>query len=764
MSEKRPQKVNTDQVYADLLKDMVDLIEKHTDATSGIAETAITTLSSFIDPDSRDAVERIAHKLTTKLTNLTTRMVESRDDIVRRTEAALQDIRYKRDALVEIAKIEGSSTAEIQQQADNAQSAVLAGAVYQLTGALRGFSSESARTQQYSVEALTEMFDRVQAPQYKQKLVQDVMDRLESLDESASVLPKLLRLTSQKVESQENDRQIVRSTDLVPAVIQPWSQEHDSDVIEAAPQEQKEERKEYPVAVQQPPSLLPAVVEPQRSLVPATPSRMLRVIEQDPNVVEVEPRVIEAKPPQLMLAAPKPSDDEIEDIEPVKKPAILAPPPTDDIPAPKIDRPLTRVETPPKYSPADLADMYKPSVYDEMEDRDMELRKVKALEGISNAWRRFDKDGSIGAMLDYAVLGGLLTGLLGGLLPDILTRFPALKLASDVLNFFRKGKVLESIKELLSTKWNKFVDLAKTLNTRALDAIDWFKTRAMPLLNLIMESPVFKGVKSAVDKLSDLKTNVVTSAMNAVSPLTSKFKAGMQAVQSSPIVTGVTGALKAGANTVSSLASGASNAVSSAVSTVGKVAGKAGSSIVKAAQGLAASPVGSFLMKNLNRLGNLAMVLDVLTGTLEEATGKKVDDIELLDAVLNPMKLGRFLGNKANMLFEQKMGTSVGSWVYDQLNNDPAVAEVAAIHSGKPTALTKTPNPGQSGASTPVKETPVEQAPQPAPAPTPMPAPAPIVVNKSVSSSAPPLSPSSIPNFTSVDPATGALLFGALTR
>lgn len=706
MSEKRPQKVNTDQVYADLLKDMVDLIEKHTSATSGIADTAITTLSSFIDPESRDAVERIAHKLTTKLTSVTTRMVEARDEIVRRTEAALQDIRYKRDTLIEAAKIEGSPTEDIHKAADNSQSSVLAGAIYQLTGALRGFSAESARTQQYSVEALTETFGRIQAPGHKSTLEQDVMAKLDALDESTSVLPKLLRLTSQKSERPE--RAVVSSTDLVPAVVSKW-----------------------------PPDA--TVLDDGTAVLPSSLSKSNEGVGR-------------ARPSSLPALYGK--EHRSSDVSDARIIALA----TKDVPWEG-----TRIEPPPSYPLTNLADMYKPSPYEEMEDRDMELRKVKALEGISNAWRRFDKDGSVGAALDYAVLGGLLTGLLGGLLPDILTRFPALKLASDVLNFFRQGKVLESIKELLSTKWGKFVDLAKTLNTRTLDAIDWFKTRALPSLDLIRESPVFKGVKSAVDKLSDMKTNVVTSALNAVSPITSKFKAGLHAVQSSPIVTGVSGALKAGANTVSSLASGASNAVSSAVSTVGKVAGKAGSSIVKAAQGLAASPVGSFLMKNLNRLGNLAMVLDVLTGTLEEATGKKVDDIKLLDAVLNPMKLGRFLGNKANQLFEQKMGTSVGSWVYDQLNNDPAVAEVAAIHSGKPTALTKTPTPGQSGASTPVKETPVKQAPQPAPAPTPMPAPAPVVVNKSVSS-APSLSPSAIPNFTSVDPATGALLFGALTR
>jgi len=655
MSAKQHETPDADQLYARLLADMTDVIDSHNKVATNIAQSAVATLSSFIDPESKDAVEKIALKLTQRLTDLTFKMTTARDDLKSRVRDALDEIDRKRAILIQDAKTSGGSTDDVRRAAYDARTTVFSKSVALLTDMVQGYQRESISAQQDSAKAFTELVSHVgsSAPA-------ELLERLDALDTKVANLPKLLRAVEDRYEDPDAD----------------W----DTRIR---------------------PSQAAGVKKASNQLVP--------VSSHVPDVGATDDDV-ENMPLAVSQAARKPS---------------------------KV-----------------VQDYDDP--YDGLIDRDMDRRKIRALETIADAWRKFDKDGSVSKTLDYAMLGALLTSLLGGLLPDIMTRFPAMKLAADVLKYFREGKLLSSIKDLIDARWTKLADWSTDMNSRTLKVLDWFHDLAAPVLTALKDSPIIKKALGLADTLSDLKTSAMSKLPQAVSSVVGKLASGVEAVRGSSIVKSVGNAV----STARTMASGAAGLV-------GKFAGATGSTLMRAAQGMANSPIGTFVMKNLGRLGNLAMVLDVITGTLEEATGKKVDSVSVLDAVLNPMKLGRFLGNKGNQLFEKKMGQSVGSWVYDVLNGDEEVAKVAPMY-GKPKSSV-VPSTSPAASTSPVRQdpptsmgrAPVQQTQQ---TPAPSPRSAQFSGDRKTMSNSPGLSPSSIPNFMSVDPNTGAMLFGALHR
>lgn len=657
---------DADQLYAKLLADMTDLIETHSSTAAGIAEAAITTLSTFIDPDSKDEVTLIVSKLTQRLNSLTEKMTLSRDALRADVAKALSEIDLRQDALLAAAESHGEDATLALDAADASRTSVFEKSVRELAHMVDTFRAESIAAQQGAAQAFAAIADRADSTS-----TADILARLYGLETAINGLPKLLRNTQDGYEDDEDLPDAPRS------------------------------------------STRTTGKKPSRALVPLTPSALPAV-----------------QPPSIDLDL-SPSRDLV--------------PVSANLPVP------VQTQRKPSHVIDDLGDPYA-----NMLDQDMDRRKVRALEVIADAWRKFDKDGSIGNTLDYAALGALLTALLGGLLPDLLTRFPALKLASDILKYFREGRLLSSIKEFLGTKWAKLAEWGHAIHSRTLKALDKLHDLVSPMIKAFKESPLLRKALGLADTTADAaRPGIVAKAVGTIGKVTGKISAGVEAVKG-------TTAFKMASNVITA----SSNVVKRTVSATGAVASRVGGSLVRGMQAVAGSPVGNFLEKNLNRLGNLAMVMDVLTGVLEEATGKKVDDVGLLDAVLNPMKIGRFLGNKGNALFEKKMGQSVGSWLYDVLNADATVQQMTPAYTRPPSAIqapSHTLGASSSGSTKPVKEN-VVPAPHKDTAVAPVGLPSLVQPGARSISSAPSLSPSSIPNFMGVDPNTGAMLFGALAR
>lgn len=639
-------------IYASLLRDLTDLITDHAETARGIAEAATTTLSSFIDPESKDKVEQIADKLTQRLNKLTQTMLATRNAIEARVKAAYTTKTEPGNSAVRQGT--SSETPAPQSVAVTVDNPALTSAISELTSALAQYTRESAGAQQQAAASFADLALTVQ-----REGVPSITDVVDKLDAALDAL-------------KAND------------------------------------------------STLPTASRPSAVVANTNPHEPSSVVQPQPQ-------------------------------------------PVDESPAP-----FSR-----SYKPSRAGEDLGDSTYDDIKHRDLETKRLGALQAIANAWRKVDTDGSIGNLLDYAALGAMLTGLLGGLLPNVMTRFPALGIAGDVLKYIREGKLLTAIESVLSKRWGQLVELADATRVRALAVAEWFKVRAMPILEYISESPLVKGVTGAADKLRSMGARAVTGVSEALSPVTSFVSRGVNAVRASPfvadVVSGARTAYGAVASTASSVVGRAGELGGAALSRVGSAVSHVGGSLWRGAQALAGTAVGSFIQRNLSRLGKFAMVLDVLLGVMEEATGKKVDEVDVIDAILNPMKMGRFLGNKGNQLFERTMGQSVGSWLYDMLGDDPVVAQLTPAYATaqrSPQSAPQTPyspTAVQPGGTTPVQEqvparSTVKEAP-PRAQTTSAGAPyAPAV-------SAPPsLSPGSIPNYTGIDPATGALLFGALAR
>lgn len=391
--------------------------------------------------------------------------------------------------------------------------------------------------------------------------------------------------------------------------------------------------------------------------------------------------------------------------------------------------------------------------YKSIKDRSERSTVVRALASLADWARTARKNAADFGWLDAAAIGAAIAAAMSGLLPDVLSRFPALKMLTAALDAIRDFKPAQFVKELrpwLETQWAAIrKDLTIANEFLKAKIVGPLEAKIVPILEAVKESPLIKGVSSILDNVKEATVGRVASGFNQVKNLV-----GTAASEGASALRGLPGSravVWAGENIVNPLAKGAAWAggkvAGLGANIASGVASMAGTSLLRAAQKLVGNPVSEFILKNLGRLGNLAMVLDVVTGVYEEATGKKADPLTMLDYIFNPMKVGRRLGSKFNDLFERVTGTSFGSFIYDHIGNDPNAAAVEAMLSGKP-------------ATTPVRASVAPARPSVAP---------PVTAGVSTptqtggaAGTTPSLTPSSIPDFAGIDPATNALMVGAV--
>lgn len=332
----------------------------------------------------------------------------------------------------------------------------------------------------------------------------------------------------------------------------------------------------------------------------------------------------------------------------------------------------------------------KDNSYDRIAERALAQRQTKALEDLASG--KFKKKSGLSfGWGDLALLATTLAGAIGSYLgnlniPNVLsgltTGLAALRAGSaTMLAKFVTG-LSETSKYLKDLVTGKLGDLK-----------DWMKTDGL------------KRLDEALDILKEWKEGLLGKAQKAVSSLTATgkglvnsgvAKAGAMVSRGASAVSGTMGtvmeAAKPAAEAVSNYAGKAAMGAASVGKSAVALAGKAGgvvadyasrgmASLSSAAKSIASTPAGQFMGRNLNRLGNLGAVVGTVTGIAEEATGTRVNSLSVMDAVLNPMNAGRYLGNKFNKTFESRMGQSFGSWVYDKLNDDPAVTELRGLRT-----------------------------------------------------------------------------------
>lgn len=356
--------------------------------------------------------------------------------------------------------------------------------------------------------------------------------------------------------------------------------------------------------------------------------------------------------------------------------------------------------------------------YVSAQNRDMEMREIHALESMAAAIKGL-KGRSKGLMDFLASPFGLgllgaagswlaraMKALAGGMLDKGVKLLKWLKESiteSKVYGWIKDklvslGETAADIKAFFSKKWESV--------TEALTGIKGFITKKFGwIFNSEKATDLARRARTAV-------TGAVNTAKSLVSPI-GDAAAPVSEVASKPsMVSRVLAAggdlMKSGADTVRSVAGtvgSAASKVGGAVYDTAATMGKGAASLASAgwskisdyASTLAKSARGSKILSFANKLGNAAMAVSVASGVYEEATGKPVDALTMWDAVLDPMKSGRYLGAKFNKLFEKRMGQSFGSWVYDKVNPQER-AIMASIVSSTPAMSA----PG--GPSTPVQQ------------------------------------------------------------
>lgn len=234
-------------------------------------------------------------------------------------------------------------------------------------------------------------------------------------------------------------------------------------------------------------------------------------------------------------------------------------------------------------------------------------------------------------------------------------------------------KLYDWVKGWIGDKLDGAKAVAQKVTTAVKDAAGGVVDKAMDMAKGAKDAVVSKA-GGALETAKGVASSVGSAVSSGVSSAGSAISSGAQAAWSKGVsIAESAGSLaKSTATAVGEGVSKTASAVGSAVSTGAAMAGKAvkstASSIVNVAKTMANSPVGQFIGKNLNRLGNIGAAFQVISGVADEAAGRHVDDTSILDALLNPMDAGRFLGNKFNKTFESRMGQPLGSWLYDQFN------------------------------------------------------------------------------------------------
>lgn len=323
----------------------------------------------------------------------------------------------------------------------------------------------------------------------------------------------------------------------------------------------------------------------------------------------------------------------------------------------------------------------KKSSYERIKDEALTERLIRALEVLS-IHKKYSMQQGAGVLLGGFMAAGLASAIWAPLKAFASFITDPKKWLQRIRNFFGKAqdKILEwyeaasgklkswwddaartltEWKETAGTKIGEFVDSLKTKVSEWGDDAKGFLRKVGEKLGIV--SPEAKGAATVAGD-----AGLASRATSAVSNVASKVLEGAKTVG---------GYVSSGARTVVNTAGNLGSSAMKAISALGargaEFAKSAGGHVMNAIQKLGTSPFGQFLGKWVNRIGNLGMAFSTITGIMEEVEGKKVDEVKVWEAIFDPMKAGRWLGNKFNKKFEELTGTSVGSWLYDLLNSDP---------------------------------------------------------------------------------------------
>ena len=415
------------------------------------------------------------------------------------------------------------------------------------------------------------------------------------------------------------------------------------------------------------------------------------------------------------------------------------------------------------------------STYQDITDRALRIRELRALEALNKGTRR-NSEGSF----PWMSLLGAAAAALGAYLADLWKKI------SGFFSEFHPGLLLDkvmkgfmAVKEWLGTKWTSMVeafgDMKKWVGEKWVGIVErmgQFKEWAAAKLE-----PIAK----VLDGVAEATKSKIAGAWETVKGIGSGVAAKVESAASTAMEYGSKGVsiVKNAGSTIAEYGGKAWNYARSAGSTVAEYGGKAWG-VAKSMGGQAltqlqnignkglewgsratsmmgnvldkvrGSWLGQIVGKWANKLGNIGVALSTIVGIYEEANGIPPPEQNILEAILDPMTFGRNVGHKFNTLFEKYMGTSVGSWLYDLLNDDPAFNGIQQELQAQGVRR------DASGRLIPPNTTPVRASGAPATQPTSIvKVPQSLMPNtraKSISSVTPSLSPDAIPDYAGVDP------------
>lgn len=334
----------------------------------------------------------------------------------------------------------------------------------------------------------------------------------------------------------------------------------------------------------------------------------------------------------------------------------------------KRDKSGGKTQVIPAKTPLDSSDgdEYKDNIknsYKRIQEASLNNRAVRALEVLAS--RKFSSRNTA-----LSLLGGLGAIGLGSLMDSIWAPLKAF------MHAMSPARLVGQLRKLLAFTEEKIFDLFKKGSAKVGELFEWGKAKAAGALEeggkLLEKIGKKLGIIKEAENAGAVKA-VGSIATGTGKPATLVGRA-IEVLKSGASKAG--GAIVEGGKWVGNKAAVYGSKAMSAMAKLGtqgyKYAKAAGSIVLDSIARLGNTPVGQFVSKWGGRLGNLGMVFSTLAGIYEEANGKPVNDMDLWDLILNPMKTGRFLGNKFNQLFEKMTGgIPVGSWLYDMFGNDP---------------------------------------------------------------------------------------------
>lgn len=392
------------------------------------------------------------------------------------------------------------------------------------------------------------------------------------------------------------------------------------------------------------------------------------------------------------------------------------------------------------------------STYQSLKELNVRNRIVTALETLAKRTKRAAK------MTMWSVLGGLGGAALGSLMGGLWAPLKALMTALS------PARIVAGIRTVLGAVESKVIELAKAGQTKVVELFEWAKGKGMGVLEKgksILERIAHKlgiGTEAKTAAQAGTGLGTVPKGGTGTAPTTVVGKA-MNWVKGNFVKAGQ--AVASGAKWVGGHAMNAGNRTMQALSRLGTSAWRytkaAGSMMLDSIARLGNTPVGKFVSKWGNRLGNLGMIFSTIAGIYEEAEGKRVNDLDVWDVIFNPMKGGRYLGARFNEMFERTAGTSLGSWIYDMVNDDAGFAQASSEWAKQRLAQQYRESQQKYGTNDPTfKPTTVSKAVPTVPPPAPSAPSAPVqsvvrVPQKTAASATPSVVASSIPDFAGSD-------------